>query len=353
LTSPNLASVKTSLFSVRDKLSSRGGPRDRSDLERELKAEQQEHEDLKIFTENLIASVNDMVFVIGSDGRFQFVSGNSLGVMGYPQQDLTGKQFIDLVASGFVAAAVSNFEKIMWGDSAAAYELEVTGADGEVHSIEVASGPYRREGNVVAQVGVARDITTQKTLQRQIDERNRQLSALEKLAESVASQLESDELVSTSIERMMHLCAADFGWAYLTQREGGDLVLKNWKGFGRDAVGDDATGGISLDEALSGDVSREFEPRLMTADELAGPMSAVLRQADAKSIVTVPLVAAGELVGVLGLGACQQDHFTPGDTGLLRVACNHVALSLRNAELRCDAEFNKTVNGRRNIPYAV
>ena len=104
-----------------------------------------------------MASVNDVIFVIASNGRFQFVSGDSEAVLGYEPEALMGRQFIDIVASGSIAIAVNNFEKVMWGDGDIPYELEVVDSSGDARLIEISGTAYREDGQAVAQVGVARE----------------------------------------------------------------------------------------------------------------------------------------------------------------------------------------------------
>ncbi|MHB1413173.1 MAG: PAS domain-containing protein, partial [Thermoleophilia bacterium] len=140
-------------------------------LELEVAARTRELEDLKSFSENIMASVNDLIFVIGSDGRFQFVSGNCEKVLGYAPEQLIGSQYIDLAAPGAVAMALGNFERIMRGEEVPAYEIEMVDAAGERKFVEVVSTPYWECGRVLAQVGVARDVSERKRLEQQVFDR--------------------------------------------------------------------------------------------------------------------------------------------------------------------------------------
>ena len=137
-------------------------------LELEVAARTREVEDLKSFSENIMASVNDVIFVIASNGRFQFVSGDSEAVLGFEPEALLGRQFIDIVASGSIATAVNSFEKVMWGQEVLPYEIEVVDGRGDTRMIEVSGTAYREDGQVVAQVGVARDVTERKKLEQHV-----------------------------------------------------------------------------------------------------------------------------------------------------------------------------------------
>ncbi|HZD41412.1 MAG TPA: PAS domain-containing protein, partial [Terriglobales bacterium] len=114
-----------------------------------------EHKYLKELDRDTMGAAGNLTFVIGSDGRFNYVDGNSLQVLGFAPEDLIGRQFSDLVATGSLATAVSNFEKIMWGDEVEPYVLQIEDRKGSIKCVSISSIAYREGGNVIAQVGVA------------------------------------------------------------------------------------------------------------------------------------------------------------------------------------------------------
>ncbi|MHB0866882.1 MAG: ATP-binding protein [Thermoleophilia bacterium] len=302
-------------------------------LELEVAARTKELEDLKSFSENIMASVNDMIFVIGSNGCFQFISGNSLKVLGFAPEALMGRQFSDLVAAGSVATAVSNFEKIMWGDDVAAYELEVTDAGNEVRCIEIASRPYREGDRVIAQVGVAREVTERKRLENHIQERNRELAALNQVAHAVGQSLSLDQVLGGALQQIIYLLSADRAWVHLYDPEADELALQVWKGVGEDSEIMKTAGRLKMGEGFTGLVASKKTPMFANVDELEDGVAETLSGTGFRSVAAVPMTVVGRLVGVLGVASQERDHFSRADLDLIRVASSQVAMSVENATL--------------------
>jgi len=302
-------------------------------LELEVAARTRELEDLKTFSENIMASVNDMIFVIGSDGRFQFVSGNSQMVLGKDPEELMGRQFSDLVATGSVARAVSNFEKIMWGQDVPAYELETTDGNGGTRYIEISSTPYRDGESVVAQVGVAREVTERKLLEQHIQERNRELAALHAVAHSVAQSLDLDQVLDSALARITTLLGADKAWVHLYENETGEMSLQVWKGASQDSEIVKTAKRLKLGEYLQKMATGNSFPLSASVDELMGETAQALRRDGNESIAAVPMTVGGRLVGILGVASAESDHFQQADLDLLRVASSQVAMAIENAKL--------------------
>lgn len=302
-------------------------------LELEVAARTKELEDLKSFSENIMASVNDMIFVIGSDGRFQFVSGNSQKVLGKQPEDLMGRQFIDLVATGSIARAVSNFEKVMWSQEVPAYELEVADGNGGTRFIEISSTPYRGGGSVIAQVGVAREVTERKLLEQHIQERNRELAALHAVAHAVAQSLDLDHVLGSALARIVNLLSADRAWVHLYDRETGELSLQVWKGAGEGAEIVKTAKRLKLGERLAAMAAGDGIPLSADFDELIDETAQALRRDGNESITAVPMTVGGRLVGLLGVASAESDHFQKADLDLLRVASSQVAMAIENAKL--------------------
>ena len=199
-------------------------------LELEVAARTRELEDLKGFSENIMASVNDVIFVIGSDGRFQFVSGDCEAVLGFQPETLMGRQFSDIVAPGALAIAVSNFEKVMWGHEVQPYELSVVDGDGRSRHVEISGTAYKEGDKVIAQVGVARDITERKNLEQHIFERNRELAALNAVSSAVGQSLDLDQILSAALDQVVELFTAHRACVHLYDADNEVLDLRVWRG---------------------------------------------------------------------------------------------------------------------------
>lgn len=146
------------------------------ELEAEVRERTTEIRELQQFYESVMASANDLIYVVGPDRRFLFVGGDSMRTFGMDATSLIGKLYTKSIPAQSVPLAVMNFNRVMQGEEVPPAEMEALDDNGEYKCIEVSSAPLREDGRVVAEVGVVRDITERKKLERRINERNRELA---------------------------------------------------------------------------------------------------------------------------------------------------------------------------------
>jgi PAS domain S-box-containing protein len=300
-------------------------------LEHEVAVRTRQLEDLKSFSENIMASVNDVIFVIGSDGRFQFVSGDSETVLGFPPAGLMGRQFSEIVASGALATAVTNFEKVMWGHDVQPYELEVVDRLGKTKYIEVSGTAYREENQVIAQVGVARDITERKKLERHTFERNRELAALNAVSIAVGQSLDLDQILSAALDQVVELFTAHRACVHLYDSERRELDLRVWKGGSDEFLRRLAH--LKLGEGLVGIVAERGESMTLNIEEFPEDTAQVVAADGVACVAAVPMKFRGRLIGVLGVASEKSSRFSQADLNLLGAVAAQVAMAVENALL--------------------
>lgn len=305
-------------------------------LELEVAARTRELEDLKSFSENIMASVNDVIFVIGSDGRFQFVSGDSEAVLGYQPEALMGRQFTEIVASGAVAIAVGNFEKVMWGNDVQPYELAVVDQCGESRFIEISGTAYRENEKVIALVGVARDITERKKLEQHIFERNRELVALNAVSTAVGQSLDLDQILGAALDQVVDLFTAHRVCVHLFNQETETLDLRIWRGGSPEFL--DRINQLAMGEGLVGMVAQQGEPMAFNIEEFPGETAQIVAADGVASLAAVPMKFRGKLLGVLGVGSEKSGRFSQADLSLLGAVAGQVAMAVENALLFNDLQ---------------
>ncbi len=305
-------------------------------LELEVAARTRELEDLKSFSENIMASVSDVIFVIGSDGRFQFVSGDSEAVLGYLPEELMGRQFSDIVATGSVAVAVNNFEKVMWGHEVQPYELAVIDSTGQSRHIEISGTAYRENENVIAQVGVARDITERKKLEQHVFDRNRELALLNAVSIAVAQSLDLDQILGAALDRVVDLFAAHRACVHLYDQDTEELDLRVWKGGSTEFLR--RISHMKLGEGLVGIVAQHSEPMTLNIDDFPEDTREVVAADGIACVAGVPMNFRGRLLGVLGVASDRTDRFSESDLSLLTAVASQVAMAVENALLFKDLQ---------------
>lgn len=78
--------------------------------------------------------------------------------------------------------AAENFEKRMKGEDISPYPLEIRAKDGKTLYVEINARPLEENGEIVGEIGIARDITERKGVEEELRtriERDRKLFAVD------------------------------------------------------------------------------------------------------------------------------------------------------------------------------
>jgi signal transduction histidine kinase len=158
--------------------------------------------------------------------------------------------------------------------------------------------------------------------------RLRAAEAVARFAHSIATQIELPNIFDEAVARTRELCDADSASLLLVDRSTGDLRLDTMHGQHPEL--EDASS--QCGQEMAARVSREAKPHL-TPESAAG------------SIIAVPLLAVGDIIGVLqairGLGRVP---FTSDDLQHLSDLGPHVANAVRNSQMRTELrEMNAQV----------
>ena len=90
---------------------------------------------------------------------------------------------------------------------------------------------------------------------------------------------------------------------------------------------------IPVGKGFAGRIARERRPVTVDDVDHAEILNPILRQKGIKSMAGVPLIAAGEVIGVLHVGTLHYRTFTSDDTELLQLAADRAAIAIEHARL--------------------
>ncbi|MCT7960578.1 PAS domain S-box protein [Laspinema sp. D1] len=129
----------------------------------ELKAREKALEMSESKFRNLIDNLNDMVFIIDTDGTFSYVSPTFESIMGYIDSDLLHHSFAEIVHPEDLQICMEAFERSLQQENIRGLEYRVLHKNGHYywHSTNV-SVLLDHEGQVIACLGIARYIHDQK-----------------------------------------------------------------------------------------------------------------------------------------------------------------------------------------------
>lgn len=127
---------------------------------------QRKLQDNSRFLERVMDSANDGIFVLDREGRFTRVNRAMAQFAGRSRADLQGLHFVDLLSEESRAKLGSGLENLMQQPAAATFDdLDIPNHVG-VRCLSVSFAPLQEAYKTEALVGVARDVTEQRELER-------------------------------------------------------------------------------------------------------------------------------------------------------------------------------------------
>jgi phosphoserine phosphatase RsbU/P len=177
-------------------------------------------------------------------------------------------------------------------------------------------------------------------MQPATDESAHQLRRLEVLADSDLAQLGTTELVNALLMRVEEILGVDTVAVLVVDRGGSQLVARAARG-----LEDEVRQGFRLPigRGFAGRVALTRAP-VSLAD--VGPTTVVnpiLWRRGIRSMLGVPLVASGELVGVVHVGTLQPRLFSEDDTAVLQLAADRIATALSSEQTVAERSAARTL----------
>ncbi len=157
----------------------------REDLELKVRERTREIEDTKQYLENLLENANDVIYTLDLDQQFTYVNGQ-VNAWGYRKDDLIGRPYLSLLSRRHRGRRLKNTLDI---GAKQVYEVEVVTRRGEARAVMVSVSPLQgADGEILGVLGIARDMTETKKLERQMRNAEK-LASVGKLEAGVAHEI--------------------------------------------------------------------------------------------------------------------------------------------------------------------
>lgn len=162
------------------------------------------------------------------------------------------------------------------------------------------------------------------------DERLRRIEAV---TDAALAHTELDDLLTELVERVGGALDADTAAVLLVEPHAGDLVVTAASG-----VDDEIRQGvrIPLGQGFSGRVAAERVPVVIDEVDDSNVFSPVLRDLGIRSLLGVPLITGGHVVGVIHVGTLSPRRFTEADVRLLQSVADRVAEAIDVRQARAE-----------------
>ncbi len=157
------------------------------------------------------------------------------------------------------------------------------------------------------------------------------LSEVQALTDSALSQLSLENLLDELLERVVEILGPDTAAILLLDEDRNVLVARAAKG-----IEEEVRRGVSIPvgRGFAGRIARQREALAIADVDLAEILNPLLRERGIRSLLGVPLLVEGAVIGVLHIGTLVPRDFTSEDTELLQLAADRAAMAIDHARSR-------------------
>ena len=156
------------------------------------------------------------------------------------------------------------------------------------------------------------------------------LRRLQALTDAALSSLDLDELLDALLERARAILDADTCAVLLLDEERNELVARAAVGIEEEV---EQGVRIPVGRGFAGRVAAERRPVILDDVDHADVLNPILREKGIKSLLGVPMVVGGRIMGVLHVGTLIRRKFSHEEAELLRLAAERAAVAVEHARL--------------------
>ncbi|MCS7048967.1 MAG: GAF domain-containing protein [Verrucomicrobiae bacterium] len=298
-------------------------------------------EDLRASEEHyrtLVENSGDAICVLDPDGRVQWANSSFERMLGYRPEELPADGILSTVHEADAHDVARAFARMLAGERVSGLEFRIMRKDGGWIFVQCNGSAFGRQAQGATAVQwVMRDITGAKQREQELLRTNQQLSALVEISAAPAQQLALPALLELILNRAAALLEADAGYLIRFDKNAEQSEIVAVTPELKDLLG--PRGPAS--RGLSGLVRASGQGRIFTAEEVQQyGYSPVLRRANVRSALVVPLRARGQMIGTLTLVRMRAEAspFNDDDLRLMEVFATRAAAAIDTAELVKDLQ---------------
>ena len=152
------------------------------------------------------------------------------------------------------------------------------------------------------------------------------LEQVQRVSDATLAHLSIDDLLDELLNRVREILDTDTAAVLLLDETRNELVARAAKGIEEEV---ERGVRIPVGKGFAGRIAAERKPVALNRVDHSTVLNPILFQKGIRSLLGVPLLAQGEVVGVMHVGTKTRRRFTPGETELLQLVADRVALALR------------------------
>jgi anti-sigma regulatory factor (Ser/Thr protein kinase)/putative methionine-R-sulfoxide reductase with GAF domain len=162
-----------------------------------------------------------------------------------------------------------------------------------------------------------------------------------RLTDPTLSELGLEELLSELLVRVQEALGVDTVAILLLDPESQQLVARAAKGIEEEV---ERGVRIPLGQGFAGRIAAERVPIFIADVDHADVLNPILREKGIASLLGVPLIVEGELIGVLHVGSLHPRTFGQDDLAVLQIAAGRAAPAIEHARLFAELEREQGIS---------
>lgn len=284
---------------------------------------------LQEFNTSIVQNMAEGIAIEDDKGYFTFVNPAACELLGYTTEELVCQHWTIIVPPDQHSIVMEADQRRAHGKRDR-YELELLRKDSQRVTVLVAGSPRidTQTGRFGGTLAVFSDITDRKRAEEEVQRRAGEFAALYESARDLATGPDLSTLLNTIVQRAINLLGAASGGVYLYDAVRQELCLTV-------SIGYPIPLGlrIKLGEGMAGRVAQTLEP-LIVDDYHTWPYRSPQYEGIAIGVVVeVPILYAGNLIGVLAVHAMGDNsrRFSENDARLLSLFAAQVASLVHGA----------------------
>jgi anti-sigma regulatory factor (Ser/Thr protein kinase)/uncharacterized protein YigA (DUF484 family) len=168
------------------------------------------------------------------------------------------------------------------------------------------------------------------------------LEDVQRVTEAALAYLDLDDLLTELLQRVTEILEVDTAAVLLMEDDGRTLAARAAKGLEEEV---ERSFRLPIGRGFAGRVAFTREPVAIadldtTPVEIVNP---VIREKRVRSLLGVPLIVEGAVIGVLHVGSLTPREFSEGDAELLQLVADRVALSIERSRLAMQGQIAETL----------
>jgi anti-sigma regulatory factor (Ser/Thr protein kinase)/putative methionine-R-sulfoxide reductase with GAF domain len=150
------------------------------------------------------------------------------------------------------------------------------------------------------------------------------LRDIEAVTDAALAHLDIEELLGTLLDRVREALHVDTAAVLLLETNNDFLVATAARG-----IEDEVVQGVRIPvgRGFAGKIAAEKHAAILDRVDHTTVMNPILRERGIQSMLGVPLLSAGDVLGVLHVGTLAKREFTPEDVMLLQLVADRIALA--------------------------